>query len=53
MAGKGDKKRPLSEKFLSEYERVFGDKCRLNHKHTKECKGFTNTPTQTSGQLGT
>jgi len=38
--GKGDKRRPLSRKFDINYLRLFRDRCRLNHAHTKECKGY-------------
>lgn len=39
-AGKGDKPRHLKDKdkFDKGYERAFGKKCRLNHKHTEECE---------------
>ena len=39
MAGKGDKPRHLKNKkgFDKGWEKIFGKKCRLAHKHTKEC----------------
>lgn len=39
QAGKGDKPRPVDKKKYDEsVERLYGDYCRYNHKHDKDCK---------------
>lgn len=40
MAGKGDKNRSFTDSFRKGYSRLFGDKCRFNHQHTRECPGY-------------
>ena len=37
--GKGDKPRPIDkEQYDKEIDRIYGDYCRLSHKHDKDCK---------------
>jgi len=39
---KGDKNHSRGKKWQEGAERLWGDKCRLNHKHEKECVGYEN-----------
>jgi len=37
---KGDRPRNLGKGFEEGYDKIFGKKCRMNHKHGKECEGY-------------
>ena len=44
--GKGDRPRDVDKKKYDDTcKRLFGNHCRLNHKHTEECKNADGQPT--------
>lgn len=49
-AGKGDRNRTTDvRRWDEEYEKVFGKRCRLNHKHTKDCVGYGDIVEEVNG----